>query len=124
MADEIKWYYEKLDEDYKLKRAPINDMDGKITGHIVYGLKAWFDEHEDERKRLGYIKHYIKNTKDIEYNHQTQYLTRTVKSIDEWTVEDEYHIVDMSEEQMRLAEIGMSGTAGVVFMGDEEDWLW
>ena len=37
------WYYEKLDEEGKLKHAPMNDMDGKITGKCVFGLKAWFD---------------------------------------------------------------------------------
>ena len=104
MADEPKWYYEKLDENGKIKRAPMNDFDGKITGRIVFGVKQWFDENPEERKARGWIKHITKRTKDIEYNRQTQYLIQEVRTIDEYTVEDVYHIVDKSEEQMRLAE--------------------
>lgn len=73
-SSKINWYYEKLDENYKIKQVPYNDYDGKITGHIVFGLERWFDENPEERKRLGWVKHITKSQKDIEYNHQTQYL--------------------------------------------------
>lgn len=106
MADkEPKWDYQKVDENGKIKWAPVNDYDGKITGHIVFGVKAWFDEHPEERKSLGWIKHIRHNRKDIVYNKRTQYLVPSIKNIDEYTVEDEYHIMDKSEEMMRLEEL-------------------
>lgn len=106
MADERKWYYEKLNpETGKVEQVKFNDFDGKITGRIVFNVKAWFDENPEERKRLGWVKHIEKSTKDIEYNKQTQYLVRGIKQIDEWTVEDEWHIMDKSEEMMRLEEL-------------------
>lgn len=108
--DEPKWDYEKIDpETGKMKYAPSNDATGEITGHHVFGLKAWFDEHPAERIALGWIKHIRKDTKDIEYNHRTQYLTRTTRWIDENTYEDEYHVMDKSEEMMRLEELTRSG---------------
>lgn len=103
---EEKWTYQKLDENGKIKYAPTNDFDGKVTGHIVFGVPAWFDEHPEERKRLGWIKHIKHETKDIEYNKRTQYLINAVKQIDEYTVEDDWHIMDKSEEMMRLEELG------------------
>lgn len=106
MADkEPKWDYQKVDENGKIKWAPMNDYDGKTTGHIVFGVKAWFDEHPEERKALGWIKHIRHDTKDIVYNKRTQYLVPSIKNIDEYTVEDEYHIMDKSEEMMRLEEL-------------------
>lgn len=109
MAEKLSWHYEKLDEDGKVKRAPLNDADGKITGRHVFGLQAWFDENPEERKRLGWIKHIYHKAKDVEYNHATQYLVNAVKNVDEWTVEDNWVIVDLSEEQMRLREVGIHG---------------
>ena len=109
MAEEPKWYYERLEENGKIEQAPPNDLDAKITGRHVYGLKAWLDENPEERIRLGYIKHITHETKDIEYDWATQYLARYVKRIDEHTVEDEYRIMDKSEEMMRLEEINRSG---------------
>lgn len=108
--------YEKLDENYKVKYCPMNDYDGSVTGHIVFGVKAWFDENPDERKRLGWTKHLKPETKDIEYNRQTQYLQRSIHRIDEYTVEDVYHVADKSEEMMALEEI-MEGT-DLSFGGD------
>ena len=105
MADKIEWYYEKLDEKGRIKMAPRDDPEGKITGRHVFNLKAWLDENPEERKRLGYIKHIIHKTKDIEYNRATQYLVNSLKRIDDWTVEDDWKVMDMSEEQMRLAEL-------------------
>ena len=114
-----KWHYEKLDpESGKIKYAPINDPTGEITGHHVFGLTAWFDEHPEERKALGWVKHLHKETKDIEYNRQTQYLVKSVRIIDAYTVEDEYHVMDKSEEMMRIAELLVEDwvTAGEVLM--------
>ena len=108
MADEKRtWRYEKIDEDGKLKSAPQNDYDGKITGHIVFGVPFWFDENPEERKRLGWTKHITHNPKDLnlDYDPVTQYLVKSVDIIDEYTVEDHYHIIDKSEEQMRLSEL-------------------
>ena len=101
---EKTWDYEKLDENYKIKTAPMNDCDGSVTGHIVFGVKQWFDENPGERKRLGWIKHLHADRKEVEYNHQTQYLVLQTQQIDEWTVEDVYHVMDKSEEMMRLEE--------------------
>ena len=99
------WYYERLTDEGKLEHAPMNDLDGKVTGRLVYGLKAWFDEHPEERKALGWTKHIYYDTKDMEYNRQTQFLVTTVRAVDEWTVEEEYRILDKSEEMMRLDEL-------------------
>lgn len=105
---ETYWQYEKIMEDGKLKTiaANHNDYDGKITGHIVFGVKAWFDENPEERIRLGWTKHIHHSTKFIEFNKQTQYLEKTVKIIDEYTIEDEYTVKDKTEEMMRRAEEG------------------
>lgn len=101
-----KWTYEKFDEEkQKIKYLPQNDLNGKITGKIVFGLKAWMDENPEERIRLGWTKHIHKTTKDIEYNKQTQYLIRSTRQVDDYTVEDVYFVLDKSEEQMRLEEL-------------------
>ena len=102
---EPKWDYQKLDENGRIKYAPTNDFDGSITGHIVFNVTAWFDENPEERKRLGWVKHIRHDTKDIEYNRQTQYLINATKQIDEYTVEDDWKIMDKSEEMMRLEEL-------------------
>lgn len=123
MADkEPKWHYEKLDEKGRVQWAPPNDADGKITGRHVFGLKAWFDENPEERIRLGYIKHIEHSAKDIEYDRSTQYLVNAVKRVDDYTVEDDWKIMDMSPEQMRLAELNVAGDwidtgNEMVFMG-------
>lgn len=125
MAVKENWTYQKMDEDGKIKHCPGNDLDGKITGHMVFGLKAWFDEHPAERIRLGWTKHIYHETKEIEYNRQTQYLSRGVRQVDEWTTEDVWYVLDKSEEQMRLEELlnhggGYyfdDGDADVVFVG-------
>ena len=118
-----KWNYEKLDENNKIKFCPMNDYDGKITGHIVFGVKAWFDENPEERKRLGWVKHIYHDMKEIEYNKRTQYLQKYIKQIDEYTVEDVWHVMDKSEEMMRLNELTRGGFWGdddvVTFWGDE-----
>lgn len=102
---EQKWTYQKLDENGRIKYAPTNDFDGSTTGHIVFNVTAWFDENPEERKRLGWVKHILHDTKNIEYNRQTQYLINATKQIDEYTVEDDWKIMDKSEEMMRLEEL-------------------
>ena len=41
MAEKLRWGYERLKEDGKIEYAPSNDYDGKITGHIVFGVKQF-----------------------------------------------------------------------------------
>lgn len=105
----MSYTYEKYNEDYTVEWCPMNDADGKITGHIVMGLKAWFDENPEERKRLGWIKHISLTREEIEekyeYNHQTQYLSRAIRQIDEYTIENVYYVMDKSEEMMLLEEM-------------------
>lgn len=102
------WLYEKLQEDGKIKTIAgnHNDFDGKITGHIVFGVKEWFDENPDERIRLGWTKHIKHNPEKygIEYNKQTQYLEKTVRQIDAYTCEDVYAVKDKTEDMMRREE--------------------
>lgn len=102
------WSYERLKEDGKIETVGINknDFDGSITGHIVFGVKEWFDEHPEERVRLGWVKHIHHNPEKygIEYNKQTQYLEKTVKRIDAYTCEDEYEVKYKTEDMMRRAE--------------------
>lgn len=112
---ETYWEYEKLQEDGKVKRVStnFNDFDAKITGKYVFGVKAYFDENPEERIRLGWTKHIMHNVdKYVQYNKQTQYLVKSVKVIDAYTVEDEYHVMDKTEEMMRRAE-----------ESDGEDWI-
>lgn len=104
--DEIKYDYEKLDEETgKIKYCPMHDLDGKITGQLIYGLQAWFDENPEERKALGWIKHIHHPTTEVDYNRQTQYLVNVPNRVDQWTIEDNWKILDKSEEQMRLEEL-------------------
>lgn len=110
--------YEKLQEDGKIKTIGVNfnDTDGKITGKYVFGVKAYFDENPEERIRLGWIKHIMHNMeKYLEYNKQTQYYIKSIKVIDAYTVEDEYHIMDKTEEMMRQAEESGGGSEWVSF---------
>lgn len=104
------WLYEKLQEDGKIKTIAENhnDFDGKITGHIVFGVKAWFDENPEDRIRLGWTKHIKHNPEKygIEYNKQTQYLEKTVRQIDAYTCEDVYAVKDKTEDMMRREEEG------------------
>lgn len=102
---ETNYTYEKFDENGKVTYCPGNDYDGSITGHIVMNVKAWFDENPEARKRLGWIKHIHHSSRDIEYNPDTQRIVWSKKKIDEYTIEDEYHVVDKSEEMLRLEEL-------------------
>lgn len=101
----VTYEYEKLDENMEVKYCPQNDYDGSVTGHIVMNVKAWFDEHPDERIRRGWIKHIHHEKDDIDYDPQTQYLVQSVNTIDDYTIEDEYHVLDKSEDMMLLEEM-------------------
>lgn len=106
----MNWSYEKLDDQYEMKSCPSNDYDGSVTGHIVYNVHAWFDENPEERKRLGWIKHIRHSKEEIReivgsWNPQTQNLITTPIQIDDWTVEDTYHVLDKSEEQLLFEEM-------------------
>ena len=101
--EEENWTYEKLMEDGTIKtidKSFVNDTDGSITGHIVMNVHAYFDENPSERIRLGWTKHITHNPKDVDYNHQTQFLTMQTHQVDDWTIEDAYYILDKSEDQL------------------------
>ena len=121
---EQKWYYEKLDEEGKIKRCPVNDPKGEITGKFIVNLPAYFDENPEERIRLGWIKHIEHYPKEVEYNRQTQYLQRGYKQIDEYTIEDEYYVLDKTEEMLLLEEmleaVGYAGGGSITFVGMED----
>lgn len=127
------WSYVKLDEHGKRKSPPMNDFDGKATGKIVFGVKNWLDENPEERKRLGWIKcihHSKKEIREIvgDWNPQTQNLIVSQKQIDEYTVEDIYHVMDKSEEQLLFEEMqsisdpwDVVSTGGMEFYSFGED---
>ena len=126
MAEAEKYYYEKYDvETGDAQYCPPNDDDAKITGKHIIGLKEYFDENPDERKRLGWIKHITHKPDDIiGYDAQTMYALKSVKTIDEYTVEDVYHLVEKPEEMMlfeeqyeMLTRAGIVG--GITFFGGE-----
>lgn len=119
----MTWTYEKLDEDLKRKSLPTNDTDGKITGRIVFGLKAWMDENPEERKRLGWIKHVHWEKKELDErwpcNHRNQYRLLSPKYVDEYTIEDDYHIIDKTEELMLLEEMLQTVDGGRIWDNDD-----
>lgn len=100
-----KYSYIKLQEDLTVKHCPRNDVDGSVTGHLIFEVPAWFDEHPEERKRLGWIKMIYTDVDEVEYDKQTQYLVRTLEMVDEWTVREVYHALDKSEEMMLLEDM-------------------
>jgi hypothetical protein len=116
---ETFWTYEKM-QDGKIKTAPRNDYDGSITGAPRFEVKQWFDENPDEARRLGWVKHIQHNIdKYVEYNKLTQYVMVSHKYIDNFTYEDEYHVLDKTEEMMRNQEENHSyagyGLSSIVF---------
>ena len=102
--------YEKLTEDGRYQYCPANDYDGSVTGHIVIGVRAWFDENPEERKRLGWIKHlYYTNNDELmadlpDYDPASQYLVYGTEWLDEYTMRDRYYPIDKNEEMMELEE--------------------
>ena len=104
----MTWRYEKLDENMKIITCPRDDKDGKITGKIVLNVPAYFDENPEERKRLGWVKHITYEDEEIQkkWPHTlSQYLVSSLKQVDEWTIEDDYHVMNKSEDQMYLEEL-------------------
>lgn len=99
------YMYEKYDEDYNVRYCPLNDYDGSVTGKIVIGVEAWFDENPEERKRLGWVKHILHSRKEVDYDSQTQYVIPIVNKIDDYTIEDEFKVIDKSEEMLLLEEM-------------------
>lgn len=118
------WQYDKLQEDGKVKSvySSTNDTDGTITGHIVMNVKAWFDENPEERIRLGWTKHILHDTEEIEYNKQTQFLAKSVRQVDEYTIEDEFFVLDKSEEQLAFEEmlaVAEGGYGGITWFAND-----
>lgn len=112
MLAETYWQYEHLKEDGKIEVVTVNknDFDAKITGKYVFGVKEYFDENPEEAKRLGWVKHIMHNVdKWVQYNKQTQYLRKSRKIIDEYTYEDEYHVMEKTEDMMRREEESAGG---------------
>ena len=89
------WTYEKLNDQYEVKTCypNENDYDGSITGHFVGWIKHIKHSKEEIREIVG------------GWNPQTQNLITTLKQIDEWTVEDTYHVLDKSEDQLLFEEM-------------------
>ena len=129
MAQHYK--YEKYNEEkQRMEHAShfTNDVDGSITGHIVMDVASWFDENPEERTRLGWIKHiWYDKPEDagVEFNQQTQFYVIETRTIDEYTVEDVYHVKDKSEDQLlfeqmlSIANNGYEGYGGITFIGGE-----
>lgn len=107
----MNWCYEKLNDDGKTITVGTWTIDSKreYTGQYVVNVKAWFDEHDGYWQEHGWTKHIVWEDKEIKkkwpHNAQTQILIKEVKRVDAHTVEDDYHIVDKSEEMMRLQEM-------------------
>ena len=109
----MEYKYEKLDENYRKRYCPLNDYDGSITGtgKCIIGLKAWFDENPEERKRLGWIKHYYYKDADEmredypEFLPAQHYAVQYTEEIDEYTVKDSYRIIEKTDEMLELEEM-------------------
>lgn len=105
------WRYEKLDENGRMQYCPANDPTGEVTGHIVMGVKCWFDENPEERKRLGWVKHlYFESSDEFketypDFDPALQYAVPTTRNIDEYTIQDEFHFVDKPDEMLELEEM-------------------
>lgn len=105
------WRYEKLDETGKMVYCPANDTDGSVTGHIVIGVKVWFDENPEERIARGWIKHlYYEDNKEFkkdypDYDPALHYVVVAAERVDDYTVKDVYHIIEKTEEMQVLEEM-------------------
>ena len=111
------WRYEKMGDDMSIISCPIDDKDGSVTGRIILNVPAYFDENPQERIRLGWTKHITHSTDEVEYNHQTQFLVVTTLQVDDYTVEDEYHVLNKSDEQLLfedMLDVAMGGN-GIIF---------
>lgn len=109
----MQYRYERLDEDGRKQYCPINDYDGTIsgTGNCIIGLKAWFDENPEVRKRLGWVKHLSYETnKEImedlpEYDPALHYLSLSTENVDEYTIKDRYRLIEKTEEMLEMEEM-------------------
>lgn len=105
------WRYEKLDENGKMMYCPAHDTDGSVTGHIVIGVKVWFDENPEERIKRGWIKHlYYEDHEEFkkdypDYDPALHYVVVGVERVDDYTVKDVYHIIEKTEEMQVLEEM-------------------
>lgn len=115
MATTRNWRYERMNEKMEIEQCPIDDKDGAITGKIILNVPAYFDENPDERIRLGWTKHITHDTEEVEYNRQTQFLVQSTKVIDEYTIEDEYHVLDKSEDQLAFEEMLSVASGGTIW---------
>ena len=114
MANEITYRYEKWDtEKGEVIYCPQDDKDKSVTGRYIMGVPKWFDENPEERIRLGWIKHITHSNNEVEYNKQTQFIVWTTKQIDPYTIEDEPHILDKSEDQLAFEEMLSVASLGV-----------
>lgn len=94
------------------------DHDKSITGKFVVNVKAYFDENQEERIRLGWTKH-IHPDRELIYDKQTHYLVTLPKQIDEYTIEDQYYALPKSEDMLELQE--MLESLGVYYDGADDD---
>ena len=104
---EERYSYEKYDQEQgKTITCPMDDKDGAITGRFILNLPKWFDENPEERKRLGWIKHIEHVRSELpDFDPQTQFIVTSVKSVDEYTVEDVLHVLTKSEDQLAFEEM-------------------
>ena len=103
MAEQYR--YEKY-EDGEIKSCPQDDKDGAITGRIVLNVPKWFDENPEERIKRGWIKHIVHDTNEIiGYNRQTHFAVKNTRRIDDYTVEDVFHVLEKSEDQLAFEEM-------------------
>ena len=76
----------------------------------AYDMKEWFDENPEERKRLGWIKHWeYENMKEIkedlpDYDPVRHYLLKSEVTVDQYTTKDKYVIIEKTEEMLELEE--------------------
>lgn len=111
-------------KDGERKVAPFNDTDGSITGHIIIGVRQWFDENPEEAKRLGWTKMIDRTPKEagVEYNPQTQFLMPYDQLQEDGSYIKCYHVADKTEEMMameELLEVIDNGYSTFTFMGGE-----
>lgn len=104
----MDWTYERVNkEDGSLETCPTHDLTGAITGDpsvAVFNVRAWLDEHPTACIAGGWIKHIKHEHTEVDYDPQTQYLTKSVRRIDDHTIEDEFTVSDKSEEMLLFDE--------------------
>ena len=103
----MAYEYEKYDtETGKTKSCPQDDKDGAVTGKYIMNLPRWFDENPEERIRLGWIKHITHRSDEIlDFDPQTEFIIKSCKVLDPYTVEDVLHVLKKSEEQLAFEEM-------------------